>query len=54
MAKKIKEQLDYGNRPERMDPRLVDKLASPDSLYAQNPAMKKGPQDVQRLISQRF
>jgi hypothetical protein len=54
MAKKIKEQLDYGNRPERMDPRLVSKLASPDSLYAQNPAMGKGPEDVQRLISNRF
>lgn len=54
MARKIKEQLDYGNRPERMDPNLERKLASPDSLYGQNPAMKKGPQDVQRLISNRF
>ena len=54
MAKKLKEQLDYGNRPERMDPNLERKLASPDSLYAQNPAMKKGPADVQRLVSQRF
>lgn len=54
MAKKLKEQIDYGNTPERMDPSLVKKLASPDSLYAQNPAMKKGPADVQRLVSQRF
>ena len=54
MAKKLKEQLDYGNRPERMDPSLERKLASPDSLYAQNPAMRKGAADVQRLISQRF
>ena len=54
MAKKLKEQLDYGNRPERMDPSLERKLASPDSLYAQNPAMKKGAADVQRLVSQRF
>jgi hypothetical protein len=54
MAKKIKEQLDYGNRPERMDPKLVSKLASPESLYAQNPAMKKGEKDVQRLVSNRF
>jgi hypothetical protein len=54
MAKKLKEQIDYGNTPERMDPSLVRKLASPDSLYAQNPAMKKGPADVQRLVSQRF
>jgi len=54
MVKKLKEQIDYGNTPERMDPSLVRKLASPDSLYAQNPAMKKGPADVQRLVSQRF
>ena len=51
---KIKEQINYGDRPERMDPRLEKKLASPESLYAQNPAMKKGAQDVQRLVSSRF
>jgi hypothetical protein len=51
---KIKEQINYGDRPERMDPRLERKLASPESLYAQNPAMKKGVQDVQRLVSSRF
>jgi len=54
MAKKIKEQLDYGNRPERMDPNLERKLASPEGLYAQNPAMKKKEGDVQRLVSNRF
>ena len=54
MAKKLKEQIDYGNRPERMDPNLERKLGDPESLYAKNPAMKKGSQDVQRLISQRF
>jgi hypothetical protein len=37
-----------------MDPNLERKLASPESLYAQNPAMKKGVEDVQRLISNRF
>lgn len=51
---KIKEQINYGDRPEKMDPRLERKLASPESLYAQNPAMKKGAQDVQRLVSSRF
>jgi len=51
---KIKEQLNYGDRPERMDPRLERKLASPENLYAQNPAMKKGAEDVQRLVSSRF
>ena len=54
MAKKIREQIDYGNTPERMDPNLERKLASPESLYAQNPAMKKGAPDVQRLVSNRF
>jgi hypothetical protein len=54
MAKKLKEQLDYGDRPERMDPSLERKLASPNSLYGNNPAFKKGPADVQRLVSQRF
>ena len=51
---KIKEQIDYGGRREKMDPSLERKLANPDSLYAQNPAMKKGAADVQRLVSQRF
>jgi hypothetical protein len=37
-----------------MDPNLERKLASPENLYAQNPAMRKGTQDVQRLISNRF
>jgi hypothetical protein len=54
MVKNVKEQLDYGDTPERMDPRLEKKLASPESLYGSNPAMKKGPADVQRLVSQRF
>jgi hypothetical protein len=51
---KIKEQIDYGGRRERMDPNLERKLGSPENLYAQNPAMKKGPADVQRLVSKRF
>jgi hypothetical protein len=54
MAKKIKEQIEYGNRPERMDPELERKLAKDDSLYGQNPAMRRGAADVQRLVSSRF
>ena len=54
MAKKLKEQIDYGNTPERMDPNLERKLASPEGMYATNPAMKKGVEDVQRLVSKRF
>lgn len=52
--KKIKEQIDYGSRRERMDPNLERKLGSPENLYAKNPAMRKGTKDVQRLVSQRF
>lgn len=54
MRRKLKEQIDYGNTPERMDPNLERKLASPENLYGKNPAMKKGVQDVQRLVSKRF
>ena len=54
MAKKVREQIDYGNRPERMDPNLERKLSDPESLYGKNPAMKKGAADVERLVSSRF
>ena len=54
MAKKLKEQLDYGNRPERMDPSLERKVGSPESLYAKNPAFKKGAADVERMAGKRF
>jgi hypothetical protein len=54
MARKLKEQIDYGTTPERMDPNLERKLASPEGMYATNPAMKKGAADVQRLVSDRF
>lgn len=54
MSKKLKEQIDYGNYPERMDPNLERKLRSAENLYGTNPAMKKGPEDVQRLVTSRF
>ncbi len=54
MAKNIKEQIDYGGRRERMDPNLEKRLKDPEGLYAKNPAMRKGTQDVQRLVSARF
>jgi hypothetical protein len=37
-----------------MDPRLASKLKDPEGLYGQNPAMRKGPADVERLVSTRF
>jgi hypothetical protein len=51
---RIKEQIDYGQRPERMDPKLVSKLSDPEGLYSTNPAMRRGVSDVQRLVSSRF
>lgn len=54
MSKKLKEQINYGDYPERMDPSLERKLRSPENLYGTNPAMKKGPEDVQRLVTARF
>ena len=52
--KRVKEQIDYGGRPERMDPNLERKSGDPESLYAKNPALKGGVQDVQKLVSSRF
>lgn len=54
MSKVIREQIDYGDYPERMDPNLEKKLKSPESLYAKNPAFRKGEKDVQRIASSRF
>jgi hypothetical protein len=54
MAKRFNEQIDYGNTPERMDPNLERKLGSPENIYANNPALKNGPADVERLVSGRF
>jgi hypothetical protein len=52
--RKIKEQIDYGGRRERMDPNLERKLRSGQDIYSSNPAMRKGSEDVQRLVSKRF
>ena len=54
MSKAIREQIDYGDYPERMDPNLERKLKSKESLYATNPAFKKGEKDVSRIASSRF
>lgn len=52
--KKLKEAIDYGDYPERMGRNLERTAASPESLYGSNPAMKKGPEDVERLLASRF
>lgn len=54
MAKITKEDIDYRGRRERMDPNLEKRLKDPEGLYAKNPAMKKGVQDVERLVGERF
>ena len=52
---KLKEApVDYGDYPERMDPNLERKLGNPESLYAKNPAFRKGAGDVERLAGRRF
>jgi hypothetical protein len=53
-SKKIQEQIDYGDYPERMDPSLERKISNPESPYAKNPALARREQDVQRLITNRF
>ena len=51
----IREQIDYGNYPERMDPGTERGLSNPETnLYGDNPAMPQGTLDVQRLASDRF
>ena len=50
----IEAPVDYGDYPERMDPSLERKLGSPESLYAKNPAFRKGASDVERLVGGRF
>ena len=52
--KRIKEQIDYGDYPERMDPSLERKLGDPESPYAKNPALKRSEADVQKLVTNRF
>jgi hypothetical protein len=52
--KRIREDIDYGGRPERMDRNLERKLGDSESLYAKNPALRGGVSDVERLASSRF
>ena len=46
--------VDYGDYPERMDPNLERKLGNPESLYAKNPAFRKGTADIERMAGKRF
>jgi hypothetical protein len=53
-SKKIREQIDYGDTPERMSRSLERKISDPQSPFAVNPAFEKKEEDVQRLITNRF
>lgn len=46
--------IDYGDYPERMDPRLERKFGDPEGMFAKNPAFRKGATDIERLASGRF
>ena len=55
LKQKIREQIDYGDYPERMDPKTERALGDPEkNLYGTNPAMRRGSLDVERLGSDRF
>lgn len=46
--------VDYGDYPERMDPRAQSKIEDPEGLYAKNRAFRKGARDVERIAGTRF
>jgi len=46
--------VDYGDYPERMDPRSQAKIEDPEGLYAKNRAFRKGVSDVERIAGTRF
>lgn len=46
--------VDYGDYPERMDPRAQAKIEDPEGLYAKNRAFRKGASDVERITGRRF
>jgi hypothetical protein len=55
IRKIIKEApVDYGDYPERMDPRSEKKVEDPESIYAKNRAFRGGASDVERLAGTRF
>jgi hypothetical protein len=45
--------IDYGNYPERMDPRSERKVSDPESIYAKTRAFK-GPENVEKMAGTRF
>ena len=55
IRKVIKEApVDYGDYPERMDPKSQKKVEDPEGIYAKNRAFKGGVSDVEKIAGTRF
>lgn len=54
MRKKLREDIDYGDYPERMGRGAEASASDPEGLYAKNPAMRRNQQDVEDLMVARF
>lgn len=55
IRKVIKEApVDYGDYPERMDPKSQKKVEDPESIFAKNRAFKGGVSDVEKITGKRF
>lgn len=53
--KKINEQIDYGDYPERMDPSIQSKLERGETPYSEHPAMPEGQKNFDQIVaSKRF
>ena len=46
--------VDYGDYPERMDPKIQRRIEDPEGLYAKNRAFRGGVSDVEKLTGKRF
>ena len=55
IRKIIKEApVDYGDYPERMDPKTQRRIEDPENIYAKNRAFKGGVSDVEKIAGTRF
>jgi hypothetical protein len=55
IRKIIKEApVDYGDYPERMDPKSQKKVEDPEGIFAKNRAFKGGVSDVEKIAGTRF
>ena len=55
IRKIIKEApIDYGDYPERMDPKTQRRIEDPENIYAKNRAFKGGVSDVEKITGTRF